>query len=67
MNVKLPLVATSITWNNDNSMVYTGGIDGIIRGIDLNTNKIIEIGKHDKGISSLHYLPEKNLLISTAY
>ena len=33
----LPQPATCLTWNPDNTTIYAGCIDGVIRAIDTNT------------------------------
>jgi WD40 repeat protein len=42
-------------------------MDGSIKLFDLATMKVIDIGRHGAPISSLHYVPGMNAVVSTAY
>ena len=65
--VNLPQPATCLAWNQDNTIIYLGCIDGVIRAMDVNTMNITEIGKHNVGISSINFVPGQNVLISTGF
>lgn len=54
-------------WNADSTALYVGCMDGTIKIVDINTMNVSEIGKHNASINSLHYVPQQNILISTAY
>jgi WD40 repeat protein len=57
----------SCCWNSDCTALYVGCIDGTIKIIDVNTQNVNDIGKHTAAVSNLHYIPQQNALISTAY
>lgn len=38
--IDIPQIATSLAWNNDNTAIFIGCVDGTIRVIDLNTMQI---------------------------
>ena len=42
-------------------------MDGTIKIMDINTQTISEVGKHNASITKLHYIPQQNVLISSAY
>ena len=54
-------------WNGDCSALYVGCMDGTIKIMDINTQTISEVGKHNASITKLHYIPQQNILISSAY
>ena len=54
-------------WNGDWSALYIGCMDGSIKIMDINTQTISDMGRHNASISKLHYVPQKNVLISSAY
>lgn len=63
----LNTVPISCCWNADCSALYVGNMDGTIKIIDINTQNVTDIGKHNGGVANLHYIPQQNLLISSAY
>jgi hypothetical protein len=42
-------------------------MDGSIKALDLGSGQTIDIGKHQTGISSLHYSSTQNIVVSTGY
>lgn len=67
MATSLATPALSCCWNGDNSALYMGCMDGTLKIMDINTQSINQIGKHNASISNLHYIPQQNVLISNAY
>lgn len=60
--------AICCTWNSDNSSLYIGCADGLIKQLDINSMSFgNDIGKQNAGISSLHFVPQINCLVSTGY
>lgn len=60
-------VALCSCWNADCSALYIGCMDGTIKILDINTQSISEIGKHNASVNNLHYIPQQNVLVSTGY
>ena len=54
-------------WAPDNSKIFVGCIDGTIKAVDTSNMSVMDIGKQNAGISSLHMVPNQNILTSTAY
>ena len=42
-------------------------MDGSIKAFDLGSSQVADIGRHTAGISSLHFVPGMNAIVSTAY
>ena len=63
----LGVPALSCCWALDNSKIFIGCIDGSIKAVDTNNMAVTDVGKHTSGVSSLHIIPNQNILISTAY
>lgn len=55
------------TWSPDNTSLYVGCGDGAIKQLNLNTMGFTDVGKHNAGISGIHFSANMNILISTAY
>lgn len=54
-------------WNDQNTQIYVGLLDGSVKAFDVQSQQIADIGKHNAGISSLHFVPGMNAIVSTAY
>ena len=55
-------------WNSDNSSLYIGCADGMIKQLDLNSMSFgSDVGKQSAGISSVHFVPQLNCVVSTGY
>lgn len=67
LTYKFPLPALKCTWNDQNNHIYVGLIDGTIKVFDVASQQVGDIGRHGAGISSLHFVPGMNAIISTAY
>ena len=65
LKVNSPL--TACCWSADNSALYIGCGDGSIKAVDINTSNIVDVGKQNAGISGLHYIPNQNVVIASAY
>ena len=63
----LNTVPLATAWNGDFSALYIGCMDGSIKIMDINTQTISDIGRHNASVSKLHYVRQKNVLISSAY
>jgi mRNA export factor len=59
--------ALKATWNDQNTQIYVGLLDGSIKLFDVASQQVADIGKHNAGISSLHFVPGMNAVVSTAY
>ena len=64
-NINSP--ATCCAWSSDNSSLYLGCGDGMIKKLDLNNMGMMDVGKHNAGVSTLNYINELNVLASTGY
>lgn len=67
LSFKFPLPALKCTWNDQNNHIYVGLIDGSIKVFDVASQQVGDIGRHGAGISSLHFVPGMNAIVSTAY
>ena len=67
MNYKFNSPALKCCWNDQNSQIYVGLLDGSIKAFDLGSGQVGDVGRHNAGISSLHFVQGMNSLISTAY
>lgn len=67
VSTTLNTVPLCSTWNGDCSALYVGCMDGTIKLIDVNTMNVTDIGRHNAGVANLHFIPQQNILISTAY
>lgn len=63
----LNTVPLSCCWNADCSALYVGNMDGTVKIVDINTQNCSDIGKHNGGVANLHYIPQQNVLLSSAY
>ena len=64
---KFPSPALKCTWSDQNNHIYVGLLDGTIKAFDLGSSQVADIGRHQAGISSLHFVPGMNAVVSTAY
>jgi len=67
MSNKFASPALKCTWNDQGNQIYVGLMDGSVKLYDLGNGQVSDIGKHGAPISSLHYIPGMNAIISTAY
>lgn len=67
MTSKFNFPALKCTWNDQGNQIYVGLMDGSIKLYDLGSGQTIDVGKHGAPISSLHFVPGMNAIISTAY
>ena len=67
MSYKFPSPALKCTWSDQNNHLYVGLLDGTIKAFDLGSSQVADIGRHNAGISSLHFVPGMNAIVSTAY
>lgn len=63
----LPVAPTCSCWNADCTALYVGCVDGTIKMVDVNTMNVTDVGKHNASISNVHFVPQQNILISTAF
>lgn len=54
-------------WNDQNTVIYVGLLDGSIKAFDVASQQVADIGKHNAGISSLHFVSGMNAIVSSAY
>lgn len=59
--------ALKCAWNDQNSQIYVGLMDGAIKVFDIGSQQVADVGRHSAGISSLHFVPGMNTIISTGY
>jgi mRNA export factor len=64
---KFPSPALKCTWNDLGNQLYIGFMDGSIKAYDFGSNQIQDVGRQNEAISSLHYIPGSNALISSGY
>ena len=64
---KFPMPALKCAWNDNANQLYVGLMDGTIKAYDMNTGQVGDIGRHNAAISSLHYIPGQNVIVSTGY
>lgn len=67
LSFKFPAPILKCTWNDTNTQIYVGLLDGSIKGFDIGSGQVGDIGRHAAGISSLHFVPGMNAIISTAF
>lgn len=59
--------ALKCTWNDQGNQIYVGLMDGTIKLYDIGSGQSVDVGRHGSAISSLHYVPGMNAIVSTAY
>jgi hypothetical protein len=64
---ELRVLAIKSAWSDQQNHIYVGLLDGSIKCFDLGSSQVADIGRHNAAISSLHFAPGNNLLVSTAY
>ena len=64
---KFPFPALKCTWNDTNSQIYVGLMDGSIKAYDIGSGQVGDVGRHSAGISSLHFVPGMNTIISSGF
>ena len=42
-------------------------MDGSIKSFDIGSSQVMDIGRHSSAISSLHFVPNMNTIVSTSY
>jgi hypothetical protein len=67
MSYKFPSPVLKSAWSDQQNHIYVGLLDGSIKCFDLGSSQVADIGRHNAAISSLHFAPGNNLLVSTAY
>ena len=67
VSYKFQMPALKCTWNEQNTNIYVGLLDGSIKVYDLGSGQVADVGRHNAGISSLHFIPGMNAIISTAF
>jgi cell cycle arrest protein BUB3 len=65
--IKVGTPVLSCCWNGQNTKLYVGCGDNILRSIELETSKITNVGKHNNAIKDVFFIPNKNLILSTSY
>jgi mRNA export factor len=58
---------TKCCWNYENNQIYFGAANGMVKSYDVNSGNVLDVGKHNAGVSSLHVIPGQNTVISTGY
>ena len=64
---KFNMPALKCAWSDQNNHIYVGLMDGSIKLYDLQSKQVADIGRHGAGISSLHFVPGMNAIVSSAY
>lgn len=64
---KFPSPALKCTWNDIGTQIYVGLMDGSIKAFDVGSSQTIDIGRHNTSVSSVHFVPGMNAIISTGY
>lgn len=67
MMTTLNTVPLTTCWNADCSALYIGCMDGTIKLFDINTQSMNDIGKHNASVCNISYVPQQNVLITSAY
>lgn len=67
MNYKFALPALKCVWNDQSTQIYVGLMDGSLKVFDIGSGKIAEVGKHGAAISSIHFVPGMNTIVSSGY
>jgi len=65
IELKAPLL--DCTFSEDDTKVFTGGLERAIYVIDLKTSKKTSLGQHDKPIRCVEYSPTVNLVITGSW
>jgi WD40 repeat protein len=67
LSYKFNLPALKCTWNDQCTQIYVGLMDGTIKAYDIGSSQTGDIGKHSVAISSLHFVPGMNTVVSSGY
>ena len=67
LSYKFPFPALKCTWNDQGNHIYVGLLDGSIKLFDVGSSQVADIGRHNAAISSLHFVPGMNAVVSTGY
>lgn len=54
-------------WNDQHTQLFVGLADGSVKSYDLSSGQILDVGKQNAPISSLHFINGMNAVLSTAY
>ncbi len=65
MKVGAPIMG--ITWNGQGNGLFAGCADGMVRAIDLQSTKSVDIGKHASPVKDVYFIPSQNAIMSTSY
>lgn len=67
MVYNFPLPALKCTWNDQSTQIYVGLMDGTIKVFDIGSSQVADVGRHATGISSLHFVPGMNTIVSSGF
>jgi mRNA export factor len=67
MSYSFPQPALKCAWNDQSTQIYVGLMDGTIKAYDLNSGTVADVGRHGAAISSLHFVPGMNTIVSSGY
>lgn len=59
--------ALKCAWNDQSTQIFVGLMDGSIKVFDINSGQVADVGRHSAAISSLHFVPGMNTIVSSGY
>jgi mRNA export factor len=59
--------ALKCAWNDQSTQIYVGLMDGCIKVFDIGSGQAADVGRHSAAISSLHFVPGMNTVVSSGY
>jgi mRNA export factor len=67
LSYKFQMPALKLTWNDTSTQIYVGLMDGSIKVYDVNSGQVADLGRHGAAISSLHFVPGMNTIVSSGF
>lgn len=67
MSYKFPMPALKCAWNDQSTQIFVGLMDGSLKIYDINSGQVADLGRHSAAISSLHFVPGMNAVVSSGF
>lgn len=65
--IKLPTTVHDVALAPDGETVWAAGLDGMIRGVHLDSEESVLLGEHHRYASGVHALPDGETVLSAGY
>ncbi len=59
--------ALKCAWNDQDTLIFVGLLDGSIKSYDLNTSQVLDVARENSAITTLCYVPGMNAVLSSGY